>query len=768
MRSLRALLPSVLVLSIGAGGFAAAYSIFDAVVHEPLPYRTPDTLVRIWDEEGLPGYRNLAASEFAKVRRHARLLSDVAPFLPVVQRIQSTPDDEPLRTRGVVTTPGLFRLLGVTAPDGDEVLPYPESAVQVVVSERLHRIGVVRKRGDELLIDGARYTVAAIMPSGFWFPDAQTDYWLPLLSETPAHDEGWHAAIIGRLVPGVNPGAAADEVQALLNAGGGQSKAAVARLSTEARELAAPALRSMQIAVGLLILLTTANAAWLLAARASRRRREFAVMAALGASQRHVVRSQVVDAATLAVLSAPIAVGLAWLGVHYVVVRGAAYVPSLLGATITPGVVVTTALGAVVFASLAIVPASWIAFSAGRDRHLLHLARETGTPRAELGLMVVQASVVVALAMLAVTLGLGFSALMQANVGFKRTDTVVVEFTGRELVPAATRVSQFEALQAALSARGTIAAIVNASPLSDREQLTSVSQPLTGSTVMIGLKVMTPNYLDVSGLELLTGRPLNHEGEGQLLLNEAAAQYLFGTRDAMGRSLRLGVTAWNVAGVVKSVRHRTLFDAARPEAFVLYRDLTSLSPNATEFATRRFFVIATDSAGTGKTIELVRTISGSVLPDARFASASHFKDLLRQAAGERPALVEAVSGVSTTAIFVMIAGLYGMFAQAVNRRSREIAIRMSLGATPRRIAVERLRPALSIWISSTMLGVTIFIWSDRVLAFSLAASAGLPEPPLSLVAFLASGILLLTIAAAAMGPVCRAARVQPGPLLKVE
>lgn len=769
MRPLRGLLPAVLVLSIGAGGLATAYAIFDALVLDPFPYRAPDDLVRIWDDEGLPGYRNLAASEFGSVGRHAQLLSDIAPFLSVTQRIQSTRDADHMRLRGVVTTPGLFRLLGVTNADGSELLPHREAAGQVVLSERLRRLGVVRKRGDDVFIDGERYTVAAITPPGFWFPDAQTDYWLPLLSETPSQDEGWHAPIIGRLAPGADTAAAAGEVQALLNAeDSSPSKAAVRLVSDEARELAAPALGSMQIVAGLLVLLTSANAAWLLAARASRRRRTFAVMAALGASPRHVVRSQVTEAAILTVLSTPIAVGIAWLGIHYIVVRGAAHVPSLLGASVTSGVVVTGALGASVLACLAMVPASWIAFSAARDRQLLHLAKEAGPPRAEFSLMLVQASVVVALAMLAVTLGLGFGALMEANVGFRRTDSVVVEFTSGGPVNAGTRVSEFEALQTELSSRGIDAAIINASPLSDREQLTSVSHPLTGSTVMIGLKVMTSNYLDVSGLELLSGRPLSDASPGQLLLNDAAARFLFGASDAAGRSLRHGASAWTVSGVVKSVRHRSLFDDARPEAYVLYRDVASFSPKAAEFATGRFFVIAADSAGGPQTIDLVRTISGSVLPDARFASASHFKDLLRQAAGERPALVEAVSGVSAAAILVMIAGLYGMFAQAVTRRSREIAIRMSLGATPRRIAIERLRPALSIWAAATLLGVLMFAWGDRLLAFSLAAPAGLPQPPFTLVALLASGILLLTIAAAAMGPVRRAARLQPGPLLKAD
>lgn len=768
-RALRGLLSPALVLAIGVGGLTAASAVFQAAVARPLPYASPEMLVRIWDANSLSGFRTLSAEQFRAIRSSSQHIAEMAPFVTIEQSIQAMPGADGRRVRGVLTSAALFDVLGTASANGTPVIVRDDLRAQVVVSDRMRQAGIVEAPGDEILIDGIPHQVIAVMGGAFWFPDATTNYWLPALSETPAADEGWHAPVIARLAQGVEEPEALGEVRALLTSANADALAVIRSVREEARSQAYPALASMRAAVSLLLLLTLCSVAWLLAAQATHYRHRFALMSAFGAGQWHIFHTQVLRALSLASIALPLGLMIGWVALRYVVERAGPFLPTVVGSSLTLQVVLITSACTLILSAIAMTPSAWIARTAGQDRGLLHSTKNGGPRFGETGLMIAQSSVVMALAMNAIALAWGFGALMNANVGFGRTDNVVIGFTGAEGVSSGLA-SQFESLQSALSTYEIPAAVVNANPLSEREQLTSLRRPLDGETVMVGLKTVTSNYFEIVGMEAVNGRLLNDgdAGQGSLMLNEAAARFLFGEAAVGGRQLRASSSDWQIVGVVKSVRQRSLFDEPRPELYVLYRDLPRLSPKAAEIAARRYFVVARDGHGTGRTTELVRALSSSALPGARLESAAHFRSLVEAAAEERPVLLEAVSGIGLTALALLAAGLYAMFSQAVQRRRREIAIRMSLGARPRRILLEQLRPAVFIWLASTVIGALAYRWGTGLISASLLASPDLPDRPFPVLLGVSSGVLLIAMLLAALRPLIQASHVQPAAVLKAE
>lgn len=777
-RSPRELPALVVVLSLGVGALSAAFIVIHTLLLKPLPYPQPEQLVRIWNAAAGSGYRNLSGPHFAVLSEGNTLLAGAAPYVSLDQWAArgETPDGR-VRLRGVLTTARLFRILGVSpsvqwVPALDEAILSAMPAV--IISERVRQKGLVRGTpGERLYIDGTAYTVAAVMPPEFWFPDPQTDYWLPLLSESGAATAAWEAPVIARLSPGVTVEAVQAQMVSLFSHSGSPVAPVVRGYWRELVEPARPALRNVQWAVGLLLLLTCVNLAWVFAARARRSERIFAIMGALGATPQGLVLTRIVEAVAVAVVSLPSAALVAWMAVRYVGARGSAYLPRLSETGLSG-----MALLFAVAASLSIVcaaawPALVVAVRSSRRQDLLQRLNGRGHAWADQPLMVLQAGIVVALAMQGLVLTLSLRAVLNANVGFEHTNSVVVGFSTRSAGDASPTIYQIETLGHALAADGTEAAVTSASPLSGRDVLTNASltseQKLQGEATIVGLRAVTRNYFGIVGLPLISGRLFasGDEGTGTVVVNEALAMQLLGSVDAVGRRIHLGNSDLTIAGVVKSIRHRGLFEEPRPEAYVMYRDLPALSAMAATTAVSRFFVVARDTSGTTDIIRRVRAARDQVLPDGREEGAWHFRDLVETAAGERPLVVQIVSAIDVLALLLMAAGFYGMLAYSLARRRREIAIRMSIGATPARVALESLRPAAALWVGGSGLGWTLFMVLSRTLGTPLV-STGASGVSMTQVMPLAAGVLLITLSAASVRPVLAAIRIDPVSVLKTE
>lgn len=767
-------LPLVLaVLSIGVGALSAAYVVGETLFFKPLPYPHADRLVRTWNGRTDTGYRTLAAQEFAVLLEGSTLLAAAAPYAPVEQRLGDGSGGDGNRLRGLLTTPRLFEVLGVSPSvqwiNLDEA--QRGATPPIVVSERLRRTGMVRgAQGELIYLDGLAHELVAVMPADFWFPDPQTDYWLPLLGESSAATAGWQAPVVARLSPAATPASAGQEVRALFDREGRAGEPVVQEYSRQLVDPVRPAFRDVQRAVGFLAVLIVANLGWVFVARARRLEQACALRGALGSPPSDAMVGRVLEAAMIGVLSVPLAMLIAWAGVRYVTAQGSAFVPRLAEAEMTGTAVLVALIVSLVLMGLASVPALGIAARAAGSVDLLHrLTPSASGSRAELALMAVQAALVVTLTTHTLALVLGLDALLRDNVGFARTDAVVVAFAGATDEPAAA-VVQIEDIVAGLQAGGVRAAATSVIPLSGRDHLVNASltrqEKLAGVATMVGVRAVTTDYFGVLGFPLSRGRGFadDDHGAGAVIVNEALARHLFGSIDVVGRALHLGDADATIVGVVRSIRHRGLFETPRPEAYVPYRNVATVSPPTATGAVRQFFIVARDAHGTEQTIRHVTEHAAQAASGARLGGAWHFRDLVRQAAGERPLVVRLVSAMGGLAVLLMGVGCYGMFVLAIRRREREMAIRMSLGASPGRIVVQSLRPAAMVCVSGCALGTLLFVLSSRLLGASLPGADFTSGSTTA--ALLAWGVLVATVLLAVLRPLWMAARVDPVHVLR--
>lgn len=771
-RSPRELAGLVIVLSLAVGALSAALIVIHTLLFKPLPYPQPEQLIRVWNAAATSGYRNLSGPQFAILNEGATLLTAAAPYASLEQWASRDATGDRVRLRGVLTTAGLFPTLGV-APSLQWVPTLDEATLgalqAVIVSDRLRRKGLLRgTHGERLNVDGTAYTVVAVMPSEFWFPDPQTDYWLPLLSGPGASTAGWEARVIARLSPGATPEAAQAQIASLFSHSSTPVVPVVGGYRRELVDAARPALRNAQQAVGLLLLLSCMNLAWMFAARARRSERTFAIMAALGAAPRGLILARLAEAAVVGAGSLPLAALIAWLAVRYVSIHGTD-LPRLSEAGMSGWALLMALVASLTIVCVAASPSMVIAVRSSRRHDLLQRLNPGGRSFRDLPFMVLQAGLVVALAMQGLVLTLSLRAVLNQNVGFAHTNSVVMHFSAKSAGPTPV-LSQFESLRGALLANGVEAAVTSSSPLSGRDVLTNASltgeQKRRGEATMVGLRAVTPNYFGIVGLPLLRGRFFVPEDEtGAVVVNDVMAMRLLGSVDAVGRRFHLGNSDLAIVGVVKSIRHRGLFEEPRPEAYVRYRDLPAVSPLTSKTAVLQFFVVAGDQRGTAETIRRIRTARDHAVPDAREEGAWHFRDLVEAASGERPLIVQVVSAIGALALLLMAAGFYGMLAHSIASRQREIAIRMSLGATPARVAIESLRPAAALWVGGCGLGWGFFVVLSRTAEASLL-SAGAPAVSMIQVMPLAAGVLLIAVLAASVRPVVTASRTDPVSVLR--
>jgi predicted permease len=785
---------AVLTLALGIGVTTATYTVIDAVLLRPLPYAAPERLVYLWEQGKTFENTNAQSSlhDVTEWRRDARTLSHVSAYRYWLFNLAGAPQAEAVL--GAHVTADAFATLGARPALGRTFLPgedRPGAPRVAVLSDALWRRRFAADPhvlGRTFRMDGAAYTVVGVMAPGFdlpstlppnaMLPSRTLDLWVPAdvdpLKDSP-DNIGWWA--FGRLAPGATLDQASAELARLAVAQHQRSPAAaetihVRGLRAHVVRPVRPALLLFGAAVGLVLLVACANVAGLLLARGTSRGRELGVRLALGATGWRLVRQLLAESLLLAAAGAAGGLALVTVGVRWLVALAPNGLPRVAEAGVHGGALAFAALAAVVASVIAgLLPALHAARTApaGAVRASGRGTTLGGAAQRARGVLVV-AEVALSLVLLA---GAGllvrsYVSLVRTPLGF-RPDHLLTMFTlmPESRLPTDRARGEFllrsaERIRALPGVEGV--AVTDAVPLSGLGSYATAwadgePRPKDEDLPTLWPHDVSADYHAVLGIPLLAGRALSvgdTAGAPRVVVISASlARRLFGGASPIGRRLRgLRDQPLTIVGVVGDVRANAIDETPQPAAYLPVAQETDLGGSL--LVRTRGDPLALERAA--------RAAIASVDPEQPVMNVRTMDDYVAQALSARRFSLFLTAVFAVSALVLAMVGLYGLLAYLVAQRTREIGVRVALGAQRVDVARLVLGGALRLAGLGALIGVPAALVGGRLLRAQLYGVG--PADPATIVGV--ALVLLGTAAAAALVPTRRAARVDPAVALQSE
>lgn len=801
---------TVIVLGLGIGAATLVFSVVDAVVLRPLPFTQADQLVTLWDTHAEKGLTHdpISPVNFMDYRA-LPIFEDAAVWWRPGINLED-PGQDPLRVNTIEVSNNLFALLGVAPQIGEgfpasPTLHHPDRIA--VISDRLWRTRFQADPtvvGKALSLNGAAYRVAGVMPPGFHFPD-DVDVWQRLQWDLTQHSRAAHfMEAVARLAPGTTMTEAQAATDALglrlqadfrdTNAGW---NARLIPLIDEQLGYYRPALMVLLGAVGLLLVIGVLNVASLLLTRALSREREVAVRIALGASTRQIAAQLLGESAVFSVAGAVVGLAAAAAALPLVTALLPVDVPRLADAGLNArALAVSIGVAVVTTGVFGLVP-SWL-LARGRDTGADLKAGERGSSRGTRRAygVLVGAEVALACALLV------SSALLVRTVGqMTRTPTGVaasdvltttVQLTPRAVgVPtgasrgdswrlvADTHTRLLEAIrqqpqvQAAGSANFLPLMVGWRNPFRVDGQ---PAPPRIEDLPQAQMHSVSDGYFEAMGASLAAGRTFTAFDTDQAppvaVVNETfAARYL--QERTVGAVIRNWASGIGPLGVNLMAGERAGHDGYPVEIVGVIRDVKN-APLGQEvepamyFPTRQFVFsevfLAVRASDLAAAQAAVRGALRQVVPVVPMGPVRSWGDRMAATTAEARLLMSMLSGFAALAALLAALGVYGLCSWAVALRTRELAIRLTLGATPRSIGAAVIRQSAWLVGGGLLAGVALVQAADVVLTRVLYGVR--PGDPAATAA--AAALLLVAALGASLPAARRAMRVDPAVGLRVE
>jgi predicted permease len=774
---------AIVTLALGIGANTAVFSVVNGVILQPLPYDGADRIVTV-RETHANGWGDLAYANFLDVRDQSRSFEAMAEYASGLLTVLGA--DEAVRVRVAAVTADFFRVFGVQPFSGRFPAPdeHRESAAPVaVVSYGFWQtyLGARTDLAGTTLRAARTYDVVGVLPPGFDYP-AATDIWIPLeLESQPMSRTAHNSAAVGRLGPDASPDIARWELDGILQRLGGlfaedfdATGAEVIRLQDQLTGSMRRPLFLLLGAAGVLLLAACTNLAGALLARGTTRQPELAVRAALGAGRERLVRQLFAEGMLLALMGAVAGVVVALVMLRVLLVLAPGTLAGVDAAGLDGWVLGFTLLVALATAVLfGLFPA--LRISANDPGTALREGGRTGAgPRRQrVWSLLVATEVALAVVLLAGT-GLllrSFWRTISVDPGFTAGGVLTVEINLPQLVYDTNEqaIVYYDRLLAELAAIPGVerAGVVNVLPLggSMPNGLTEAEgKPITredfADAVQAVYRLASRDYFAALGVRLVQGRTFDGgEGPGSrhvVVVSEAYAANAWPGETPIGKQMRpAGMDPVEeepfatVIGVVGDVRAWSLTDEAdRPTYYYSYRQ----RPYRIRSMTAVVRTVGSPAAVVGQVRDALRAIDPNVPVTFRTMD----QRVAASLANQRFTLV-VLGTFAALALVLAAVGIYGVVSYAVAQRTREIGIRLALGATPGSVRREVQGRALTAVAAGVAAGLVAAVALSRLLASLLYDVQ--PTDPLT-IALVVAG-LAVTAYVASWAPAWRGTRIDP-------
>jgi predicted permease len=783
---------AVIALALGIGANSAIFSVVNTVLLRPLPYKEPERLVMVWEDATHQGFpRNSAsAANYIDWRDQNQVFEGMAAIAR--QSFNLTGFGEPEKIDGRRVSAGLFNLLGVEPQLGRAFLPeedQPGANRVVIISHGLwqRRFGSDRAiTGKTLTLNGESFMVVGVMPQAFQFPSREDQLWIPIaLSSQEAANRGRHyLEVIGRLKPDVSIEQAQSEMQSIAARLQQQYPKTNTRIGSSVISLheqvvgdIKPALLVLLGAVGFVLLIACANVANLLLARAAGRQKEIAIRVALGAGRFRLIRQLLTESLLLAGLGGVVGLVLAIWGTGLL----KTFIPENISqakAISIDGKVLVFTLGVSLLTGLIFGLAP---LTQGSKLNLNEVLKEGGRDSAAgsrgnriRGLLVI-AEVAISLILL---IGAGllinsFLRLRSVDPGFRPDNLLTMQIvlpTQKYPEPANRSAFYTELLSRIESLPGVkSAAVTNWLPLTMQGDTNGISiegrpDPPPDQKPDVVTRVISPQYFSTMSIQLLQGRQFieqdRADSPGVAVISETMARRLWPGEDPIGKRLKVGPTTspvpWlQIVGVVKDVRQFELDSEPRLQMYLPHDQFAFFRPN--------YLVVKTD----GDPLSLAATVRRTVWDMDKDQPVSNIRTmegiLSESVARQRFSMLLLVT-FATLALVLAAVGLYGVMSYSVAQRTREIGIRMALGAQARDVLKMVVGQGIKLVLIGVAIGLAAALILTRLMS-SLLFGVSATDPT----TFITISLVLISVALlASYIPARRATKIDPLIALRYE
>jgi putative ABC transport system permease protein len=786
---------AVITLALGIGANTTIFSVVNELLLRPLPYRDAERIVMLWEVSPSGRRQNTTSrTNFRAWRDQSTSYEHIAAFSD--QRMNVSGHGEPEELSVQLATPEIFKVLGVDPILGRTLAPDDGDAEVAVLSYALWQRrfgGQSNVIGKEITLSGFKYSIIGVMPPSFQFhiknrsgTGRPAELWttLPMLGTSTENQRGRFLSVVARLKDGVTGEQAGAELRTIEKRLSDEVPEFNKNFSAEVLPLREQFFGNVRRplwlllgAVGFVLLIACANVANLLLSLASAREKEIAVRSALGAPRLRIVRQLLTESVLLALLGSLLGLGFAWLGIKALVAISPRDLVSLqsvgLNVTVLLWTLGVSLLTGIIFGLAPAVHISRLNLNDSlKEGGKSESSQASGSRRLRSALVVSEIALAVVLLASAGLLIRSFMRLQQVDRGFQTDNilTMVIRLPDAGYSEDAQLVTFFnQALERIRHLPGVRAAgMVNFLPLygglgsSTGFKILGRPEPPVGQEPGTDVRVADAGYFQTMGIPLLRGRNFSdaelREAKRVILINEALAREHFANEDPIGHRLDVAMfenpTPAEIIGVVGNVRYDSLIDETPPAVYFPHPDL------AYPFMT---LAVRTDGEPTAIAQSVQREIRAidpnQPLSDVRtmnqvmseWVSRSRFNTLLL---GIFAALATVLSAV----------GIFGVMNYSVALRTREIGLRLAVGAQPRQVVMLILKQGLLLTIVGIVLGLLAAFALTRLLSGLLFGVEAVDATTFTTISLLLVIVSLL----ACYLPARRAMRIDPLQALRYE
>jgi len=800
---------TVLALALGIGATTAIFAVVNGVLLQSLPYRDDGRLVNLWSNntsENRP--RNpLSPANFLDYQKMNTTLDGLEGYFTFVTPTQMQTEAGSEIGYSVFVTSNLFNMLGRSAALGRVFTMGEESGVTVISD------GYWRRRfgadpnivGRTLTLNGIPWQIVGVMPPDFVFPYAGmlgpsgftrvtgVDLWLPIafsgpmaannrmLSQTGqiVRNVHWFGAI-GRLKPGVSASQAEADLKTIAqqleqsypNTNKGWSATVVPSIDQSVGAIR-PALLILMAGIAFVLVMASVNVANLLLARSIAREKELATRAALGAGRARIVRQLLTESVLFAIAGGLVGMIVMWWTVRGLIALAPADLPRMNEVAVNWRVLLAAGLTTMVTGILVGVLPALSSASVNPQASLQDASRGTVggalRRRARAGLVIAEVALAVAITTGAVLLLRSFVSVTNVNPGFETSQLLTWQMNiPQHLTNANDRLAfyrdffaRMEALPGVVSVGGTTRV-----PLGSTSVTTSVQiegRPVPAAELPeVQFRRAMHNYFEAMGIPIRRGRNFDpNDGPTAppvAVINETMARRLFPNQEPLGQHVRTGPAptgTWTtIVGVIGDIRHGGLEEVPQPEMYINYLQGPPVSP----------FIVLRTTGDPALLAETVRAEARRIDKNLPLYDVRTMSTLRSEAVSTRRFVLLIVGAFGALALGLAAIGVYGVMSLIVSERTREVGVRLALGAEPSQLLRMIVMQAAKLAGIGVVIGVIVALPLAPLLDSQLYGIQSF-DP----MTFISVPVVLLVIAAlAAVVPARKAMRIDPLAALRID